>query len=188
MEAGRLFVPVLMLVGTLAFAFYWAAPRLEIRRSARILGRSLKVVTAQPELTGAKVLVIQCDSGLRPIDTAGKRVVKAGRLEEEQADWKRKFGTMEPGEFAITRGGALDADYVVFACPPLSANPAFLISILTSISDGLHANSVAFPLFPATPIPDFLSALESARLSSQLADLYIYSADEKALATLSVSL
>lgn len=181
-------MPVLMLVGTLAFAFYWAAPRLETRRSARILGRSLKVVTAQPELTGAKVLVIQCDSGLRPTDTAGQRIVKAGRLEEEQADWKRKFGTMEPGEFAITRGGALDADYVVFACPPQSTIPAFLISILTSISDGLHANSVAFPLFPSTPIPDFLLALESARLSNQLTDLYIYSADEKALTTLSVSL
>jgi len=187
MEAGRLLAPVLMLVGTLAFAFYWTVPRLQTHRSAQRAGRRVKTVSAQPELTGAKVLVIECDSGLQPRNAAGRRVVTAGGLEGERADWKRKFGTLEPGEFAITRAGALDADYVVFACPPPGSLATFLPSLLDAM-EGLRAHSVALPLFPGTPIPAFLSALESTKPSSQLTDLYLYSTDETALAALSAAL
>lgn len=184
MEAGRLLAPVLMLVGTLAFAFYWTVPRLETHRCRQVSGRRVQVVSARPELTAAKVLVIECDSGLQPRNAAGRRVVTAGGLEGERADWRRKFGSLEPGEFAVTRAGALAADYVVFVCPPLESLSAFL----ASLNDGLRAHSIALPLFLSTPIPALLSELEEIKPSNHFTDLYLYSDDEKALVALSAAL
>lgn len=190
MEVGKVLIPAVMLAGTLLLAVWWKVPRLDIRRSAAISGRSVHIISAHPELSNARVIVLESTPDLQAKTAEGKRLVTVGGLNEEAADWKRKFGQLQPGEFAVTRAGALSCDYVVFAVCPAEGVLSFTTSLLQSLNEGLHAASIALPLFPSSP-PQLFSALQSAwttRSSNPLSDLFIYTDSETDLSALNKSL
>lgn len=188
-QLSRIVVPVLMLVGTFALAFFLQRPTLRVRKSATVNNKRISVVNGHPELLSSSVIVVESDSMLQAADSAGTRVQKGAGTKalEERRSWVTKFGAMVPGEFAITSGGALGAKYLVQVMPAQDIEhlQAQVQSILRHSAEGLKARSVALPLFSSLSQPESLSGFLSActdflnsKWTNDLSEVFIYASSE----------